>query len=160
MRISRLLTLFRRPQEARCRTRAPAAVLGHLQIAEAFLMSTVEVGVARIATSFRRRDEGIGDRIGFLRIGHVEFTIGAMVVVGAALLALALAEIGQDVLVAPADVAELAPVIVILALAADVDETVDRRRAAKDLAAWLFDAAAAGVGVRLRGVEPVHLGDC
>ena len=45
-----------------------------------------------------------------------------MVVVGAVLLAFALAEIGEHVFVAPTLVAELAPMVVVLALAADIDE--------------------------------------
>src|SRR5258707_3060629 len=64
-------------------------------------------------------------------------------------------EIGQHVRIAPAAVAELRPGIKILALAAVVDVTVDRRRPAERLAARRIDAAAAGPRPRLLAVAPV-----
>src|SRR4029077_19972976 len=54
-----------------------------------------------------------------------------MIIVGAALLVLGAAEIRQHVVIGPADIAELAPMVEILTLAADVDEAVDRAGAAE-----------------------------
>ena len=71
----------------------------------------------------------------------------------------------QHVLVAPAAVAELGPVVVVLRLAADIDHAVDRARPAQHLAARNFYAPPARALVRLRRVAPVdgrivdHLGD-
>src|SRR3954471_3384400 len=57
--------------------------------------------------------------------------------VGTALLVLRFLEIRQDVIIAPAFVAALAPAIVVLVLAADVKQPVDRTRSAEHLAARL-----------------------
>src|SRR5262249_45134063 len=90
-------------------------------------------------------------------VGDAERAAGAMEVVGAALLILGLAEIRQHVLPAPADIAELAPSVEILLLAADIDEAVDRAGAAQHLAARLDDAAAVEPGLGLAFIEPVDL---
>src|SRR3954471_15378842 len=71
-----------------------------------------------------------------------------------ALPALGLAEIGQAVIPRPAAVAELAPVIVILGLAPDVDKPVDRAGAAEHPAARVDDGAAVGARVRLGAKLP------
>ena len=66
----------------------------------------------------------------------------------------------QDVVPTPAAIAELRPVVVILRLAADVDEPVDRRRAAEHAAARIGDGAAvrAGIGLGLEAPgEPLVL---
>ena len=73
----------------------------------------------------------------------------------------------QDVVPTPAAIAELRPVIVILRLAADVDEPVDRRRAAEHAAARIGDGAAvrAGIGLGLEApgeplvVKQLHIAD-
>jgi hypothetical protein len=79
-----------------------------------------------------------------------------MKLVFAALLILSLFEIRQHVLIAPADIAELAPLIEILFLAADIDEPVDRARTAQDLAARLDDSAVVELGFGLRLIKPVE----
>src|SRR5215472_15694958 len=66
-----------------------------------------------------------------------------------ALPAFGLAEIGQAIIPRPAAVAELTPVVVILGLATDVDQTIDRRGASDHPAARVVDSAAVGAGVRL-----------
>src|SRR5271166_3933888 len=71
-----------------------------------------------------------------------------------ALPAFGLAEIGQAIVPRPAAVAELRPVVVILGLAADVDESVDRRGAADHPAARVDDGAPVGAGVGLGAVFP------
>jgi hypothetical protein len=81
-----------------------------------------------------------------------------VILVGAALLVLGLAEIRQHVGVAPARIAEIAPAIVILVLPANVEETVDRGRSAEHLAARLPDPPVARAHLRLAGIKPVHLG--
>ena len=75
-------------------------------------------------------------------VGHAERPAGAVEVVGAALVVLGLAEVGQHIIVAPAGVAELAPMVEVLGLAADVDQSVDRARSAERFAARRDDVAA------------------
>jgi len=65
-------------------------------------------------------------------------------------------EVRQHILITPAAIAELRPGVEILALAAIIDVTVDRRRTAERLAARRIDAAAAGPGPRLLLVGPVE----
>src|SRR5204863_8207808 len=65
-----------------------------------------------------------------------------------ALPAFRLAEIGQALVPRPAAVSELRPVVVILGLAADVDQAVDRRGTADHAAAGVVDGAPVGAGIR------------
>src|SRR6202030_867902 len=80
---------------------------------------------------------------------------------------LSLLEVWQDIVPAPAAIAELPPMVEILGLAADVDEAVDRRRAAEHPAARVGDrpSGRARIGFRLevpgegRVVEQLHEAD-
>src|SRR5665213_547598 len=81
---------------------------------------------------------------------------GAVQIVRAALLVLGAAEIREHVVERPAGIAELAPMVEILALAADIDEPVDRRRAAEHLAARPLHAPPAQ---RLQGLGLIDPGD-
>ena len=148
--------------------RALAAALGdrHLRHADAFLGLAVLVGIEGQADLFRRRDHLLQERhLVARRVGDAQQSVAAAEPVGAALVALHALEDRQHVLVAPAAIAELGPVVVVLGLAADIDHAVDRARAAQHLAAGNFDAPAARALVRLRRVAPVdggivdHLGD-
>src|SRR6516225_732836 len=58
-------------------------------------------------------------------------------------------EIGEHVVPAPAAIAELRPMVEILGLAANVDQPVDRGRAAQNPAARIRDGAAIGAGIGL-----------
>ena len=64
----------------------------------------------------------------------------------------------QHVLPAPAAVAELGPVVVVLALAAHPHHAVDGARAAEHVSARHGNGAPAGVGLGLGGIEPVDAG--
>src|SRR5258708_5177075 len=64
-------------------------------------------------------------------------------------------EVGQDIGIAPAAIAELRPGVEILALAAVVDVAVDRGRTAQRLAARRIDAAATGPRADLLLIGPV-----
>ena len=75
-------------------------------------------------------------------VGDAERPADAMIVVGAALLVLGALEIGQHVLVRPADIAELAPDVVVLGLPAHVEQAVDGAGAAEHAAARPGDDAA------------------
>ena len=118
--------------------RALAAALGdrHLGHADAFLRGAVLVGIVGQAHLLRRLDHLLQQRdLVAWRVGHGKDAVAATEFVGAALEAFHALEDGQHVLEAPAAIAELRPVIVVLRLAADVDHAVDRAGAAQHAAA-------------------------
>ncbi len=154
----RLGRRLRRPQIADRGRPAPAVLGGELEIAGAFLGGAVEIVVARVARLLRGCDEGFAQRMRLAHIGDRERPAGAVQFVAAALLVLGAPEIGQHVGKAPADIAELAPVVVVLVLAAHIEQAVDRARAAQHLAARLDDLPVVELGLRLGRVEPVDLG--
>src|SRR5213078_1244126 len=126
-----------------------------LVIPGALLPGAVEIVVARIARFDRGLDKGLGERMLVAHVGHAERPAGAVEVIGAAFFVLGLAEVRQHVIVAPAGIAELAPVVEVLGLTADVDQSVDRARSAERLAAWGDDVAAITFGLRLGLVAPI-----
>src|SRR5439155_1279223 len=79
----------------------------------------------------------------------------AVVFVGTALLALGLPEIGQHVVITPAGIAALAPAIVVLVLAAHIEQAVDRARTAEHFSARLEHLPAVQSRFRLGLVHPV-----
>ena len=80
-----------------------------------------------------------------------------MMIVGAANLILGLAEIRQHVIPGPAGIAQLPPMVEVLALAARVHEPVNGTAATQHFAARPLDTAAACVGNRLRLIAPADL---
>ncbi len=119
--------LHRRPQIAD-RGRATASIArGQMVIPGTLLHPPIEIVVARETKVNRALDERLADRIVFIDLRHRERTAGAMQIVATADLILGAFEVRQHVVERPAGIAELAPVIEILSLAADIDQTVDRR---------------------------------
>src|SRR5262249_57725202 len=114
----------------------------------------VEIVVARIAALLRRLAEGFRQRVAVTHVGDAERAARAMEGAGAALVVLRLAEIGQHVLVAPADVAALPPLVEIRRLAADVDQSVDGAGAAQHLAARRDHLPIVAMRLRLGGLAP------
>src|SRR5581483_8772051 len=114
----------------------------------------VDVGAVFEAELLRRRDDRLARRRPLAHRRGGEKPAGAVNLGGLALPVLGLLEIGQHVVPAPAAVAELGPVVEILGLAADVDQPVDRRRAAEHAAARIGDGAAGGAGIGLGLVAP------
>ena len=137
--------------------------MGH---ADAFLRGAVLVGIVRQPHLLGRLDHLLqqGDFVA-RRVGDGKDAVAAAELIGAALEALHALEDRQHVLEAPAAIAELRPVVVVLRLAADIDHAVDRAGAAQHAAARHGDAASARAFVGLRRVAPVdggivdHLGD-
>src|ERR1039458_9968233 len=76
-------------------------------------------------------DECFRDRMLFGQIGDGKWPTGPMPGPASALLILAAFEHRQYVVVAPALVAEIAPAIVILTLATNIEETINRTRTAE-----------------------------
>jgi hypothetical protein len=66
-------------------------------------------------------------------------------------------EIGQHVVPRPAAIAELAPMVEILGLAADIDHAVDRRRAAEHAASRVEDRTVVDPGIGLGRKAPGQL---
>ena len=99
------------------------------------------------------------------RVVDAQQAVAAAELVGAAIVALHALEDRQHVLIAPAAIAELGPMIVVLRLTANEHHAVDRARAAEHFAARHIDAASARAFVGLGLVAPVdrgivdHLGD-
>ena len=71
-------------------------------------------------------DERFAERMRLANIGNRERSANAMERIGAALLILGAPEIGQNIVETPADIAELPPMIEVLRLAADIEQTIDR----------------------------------
>jgi hypothetical protein len=71
-------------------------------------------------------------------------------------LPLAAAKPRQHVCIGPPDIAELAPVIEILALATNIDHAVDRAGSTEHLAAWPLDLAAVQLLFGAGGETPVE----
>src|SRR6185437_15749378 len=107
----------------------------------ALLGRPVEVIVARKAGLSCRLDESFAQRMRFAHIGDRERAAGAVQRICAALLILCAPEVGQHVPEAPAGITELTPVVVILRLAADIEQAVDRTGTAQHFAARLYDLA-------------------
>ena len=126
-----------------------------LIIAGAFLHRSVEIVVARIAALHRRFHIGHGERVPVAQVRDAKRPAGAVEFVGAAFVVFRLAEIGQHVVKAPAGITELPPEIKVLRLAADIDQAVDRARAAENFSARRNHIAVVAFGLRDGLVAPI-----
>ena len=150
-----IAAVFRRPQIGERAGRPAAAPRRGLEEARTFLRLAVEIRIEGNAGLDRRFDEGLRQRVIMTPVRHRQRAAGAVIIVGAALLVLRLLEIGQHVVITPADIAALAPAVVILMLAAHVKQAVDRARSAQYFSARLEDLASAQAGLRLGLIHPV-----
>jgi len=128
------------------RTQAPgreAARVDHeLPGAHAVLRLGVGVGHVGVAQALGCLDEQVAQRAGSDRVGHDQRPFAAPVaVVARAQARLALLEVGQHVLIAPAGVTHGGPVVEVVALATVVYQSIDGTRAADDFALRQFDGA-------------------
>ena len=126
-----------------------------LVIAGAFLRRAVEIVVARIAALHCRFHIGHGERMPVAQVRDAKRAAGAVEFVGAAFVVFRLAEIGQHVGKTPAGIAELPPIVKILRLAADIDQAVDRARAAENFSAWRNHIAVVAFRLRDGLVTPI-----
>jgi hypothetical protein len=140
--------------------RAPAltVLLVDLHHADALLVLTVEVVVARDAEAVGGGQVCLRDVVVEGRIGDVQLAALPVVVAGRARLeVLGLAEVRQQLVVAPALAArQRSPVVVVLALAAHVDLSIDGAAAAQHAPAHDVHPAVAEVRLRQR---LVHVAD-
>ena len=117
---------------------APAVARGELVPAEAVLARAVEVLAGGQPARGRRVEEGLRQPGARERVRDAQRPADGVVLGGAAHVVLGAQEVGQHVVPAPP---QLAPLVVVGRVAADVDHRVDRRGAAERLAARQIDAA-------------------
>ncbi len=140
--------------------RAGAPALGRhgtVHRAEAFLLVAVEVVGTRIAGLHTGFDHGVEQLVVVgLRRGHADRADTAVVVVGADVARLGLAEVRQAVEVGPVLQPRcLGPVVVVQGVAADVAHAVDQRGTTQALAAAAVHAAIVHVRFGIGLVGPV-----
>src|SRR5215472_11981622 len=148
----------RRMQERPGRTVAPTLALGNLVGAESFLRIAVEIGVALEPALFGGLDEGFRNRIDAAQVGDSQRTADPVVVGRSPLLVLGLLEVGQDVGIAPARISKIAPLVVIMTVAANVDHGVEGTAASQNLAPRPIRIAAPQLRLRLGVISPVTRG--
>src|SRR5262245_48951385 len=130
---------------------------GQLEITGAFLAGPVEIIVTRKARLLRGRDESLAQRMRFADVGHRERPAHPMQRILAARLVLGAAKIGQHILETPTGIAELAPMIEVGRLAADIEQAINRARATQHFSPRLDDLPVVELGLRLRAIEPIDL---
>ena len=138
---------------------APAVALRDMGQPNPVLGRAIDVVDPVEAQMLAGSDERLGERIGGALARDVERTTGT-VERGIATLAvegLALLEVRQHVVKAPARVAELAPLVVVARVAAHIHHGVHRRGAAENLAARPVAGATARLRLGLGQVVPVEV---
>src|SRR5207249_3894007 len=125
-------SLLGRPQVADRGAAAAAAGCRCLVVAGAFLRGAVEVVVPRNSQRHGRRDEGVAQLV-TRQVRYRERSAYAMPGVRAAALVLRLPEVRQEIVETPA---RDRPAVEVLALAADIDQAVDRGGAAENFDGW------------------------
>ena len=136
---------------------AAAVAHGRLEIAAALLDCAVEVGIARNAERLGRFKEVFAQRMAVGRRDDAHRAVRPVVGVVEDGVGLGAAEIGQHVVVAPADVAERPPPVVVAAVTAHVHHHVEHAGAADCATARIGDAPAEKVRLRHGGERPVEL---
>src|SRR3546814_5597235 len=115
-------TLARRAQIGDGGAATKAVVCRLLNVADAGLVAAIEVARAGDADILRCFDEHVAELEARARVRDAEWPVTAVDLVLAALIAFRPLEVGKHVLVGPAGIAELAPMVEVLALAADIDQ--------------------------------------
>lgn len=147
-----------RRQIAARRAPALAAMDGQLIGPHALLGIAVEVGRIGMPGLLARLDQRLEHRMARLGVADLQRPIGAVEVVAAVLVRLRPLEIGQHVAEAPAFQAQLAPLVIVARMPADIDHAVHRRRSAQHLAARPVHAPVAQLRLAFGLVVPVEFG--
>ena len=126
--------LHDRLQIAHRRGAAPSVSGRDLEVSDAFLICAVKIIVSWNPGFLRRLYERIADLSFVTDIRNLQWSVGAVVVVRTSYLIFRFHEKWQYVVIAPAVISQLTPVIVIFFLAANIDQAVDRARAAQHFA--------------------------
>ena len=136
-----------RGQKSGGRVAAPVAAQGELVAPHAVGLGAIEVGRARVAGLGCGVQPGFAIGVVVAQVRHAQFASAAMEFVSATVIAFRAFEVGQHLLVAPAGRAQRRPVVVVGALAADVEQAVDGAGAAQHLATRPDHGAVAGLGL-------------
>ncbi len=123
-------------QIGRSRTPSTGVADGELVPPETFLLGAVEIWVGRVAGLNPRRHEGVEQVVVMGGIANRQRPVRPVIRIAAAHIALRPLEVGQDIGIGPPRQAELAPVVVIARMSADIDHAIDERRSAERLAPW------------------------
>ena len=121
-----------------------------------FLGGAVEIPCARDTCLFGGLNHQLGQWRGVHQVGHHDRAVPAVMRIIDAQVALHAPEIRRHLGPAPARRPRLHPVVVVLMLAADVDQAIDGRAAAEHLAARQGHAPAAQAGFGLGLERPVE----
>ena len=124
--------------------RAPALAIfvGHLVHAHALLAGTVEVRIGRVTRLLPSLHKDRAKRVGRGQIFGVQRAAAAMPRVCTTLVVLRFFEVRQHVVVSPARIALGGPMVVVFALATDIDHGIDGAGATQHFAARLVAFAA------------------
>ena len=142
--------------EIPCRAAATSALPGDQLVgACAFLRCAVEIIVGRVTRLDATGNKSPGQRVGPVHIRHPLRAAIAMKVISAALITFGADEIRQHIVPRPAAVAKRCPVIVILTLAAHVDQPVDRTGTTQHFPAWPVNRTAVHTRIGLGVIAPV-----
>ena len=134
---------------------ALAVFLRHLIEAETLLLRAVEILVDTELRLPRRFEKDLLIAVVRAQIGDIQRPALPVQRVFVRLVVLGLAEVGQNVVPAPAGAAHVGPAVVIGVMAAHIDHGVDARRAAEHLAARHIALAAVEALLRHGLVAPV-----
>src|SRR5262249_13819897 len=132
---------------------AEAAADRALRHRNALLLRAVVVGGAPDPDALGRGEQAVVERTALVDVGDFQGSAAAAQLVAAALVALDGFEDRQNVVIAPAAVSELRPMIVVLRLAAHPHHAVDRARPAEHLSTRHGDVTPARRRLGLRGIE-------
>ena len=152
---AQIAAVLRRAQIGEGAAGAAAAARRSLEEARALLLRAIEIRIERNAGLAGGLHERFRQRVVMPPVRHRQRAAGAVILVFAALLVLGLPEVRQHVLKAPAGIAALAPAVVILVLAAHIQQAVDRARAAEHFSARLKYLPAVQARFGLGLVHPV-----
>ena len=147
-----------RTQKSGGRIAAPVSTQGQLIATHAIGLRTVEV----IGTGMT----GLGCRIQpsfaigmvIAQVRYAQFAAIAVVIIGTTFVALRAFEKGQNIVIAPALSAQCSPIVIVCALTAYIEQTVDSAGAAQHLAARPHHSPPHGVGLRLHWKLPGKTG--
>src|SRR6201996_2760263 len=148
----------RRVEIALRRTHALAAADRGLRHGDAVLIEAVVVVRSLDPDGFGGGEEAVIEATALVAVGDLQRPPTTPNLVGTAGVAFHAPEDREHVLIAPATVAELCPMIVVLPLPADPYHPVDGARAAEHAPAWDGDCSPSRIVLGFRGVQPIHAG--
>jgi hypothetical protein len=120
------------------------------------MIITIEVIPRRNAALRSALDERVAKIAAHAHVRDAQWPTNAMVLVRAPFLVLGAHEIGQHLVPGPTGITELAPMIVVLGLTPNVEQSVDSARTAKHFTPWPVDAAIIESRVGFSLVAPIE----